>query len=204
MRYRCPFCGNWRSDHTIIDEWNNVITPPTPELKAVYIEPSSTALLILDMEDSICNNHRCIASISKINNLLTEAREVGMLVVYSLTHAGNVSDINHQLSPSLIDPIVKSNVDKFYKTDLENILQKNNIQTVIVTGYSANGAVLHTATAAAFRGYNVAVPVDGMSAANPYAEQYTAWHLLNSPGTRNRVVLTKTDFITLSSKLHNH
>ncbi len=202
--YRCPSCGNWRSDHTIIDEWNTVIAPPAPELKAVYIDPRSTALLILDMENSICNNHRCIASISKINNLLTKAREVGMLIVYSLTHAGNVSDINYQLSPSPRDPIVKSNVDKFYKTDLENILQHNNIKNVIVTGYSANGAVLHTATAAAFRGYNVVVPVDGFSAANAYAEQYTAWHMLNSPGTRNRAVLTKTDFIALSSRLHNH
>ncbi|UNK15927.1 cysteine hydrolase [Paenibacillus sp. N3/727] len=132
---------------------------------------------------------------------MSEAREVGMLVVYSLTHAGKASDINHQLSPSLIDPIVKSNVDKFYKTDLESILQKNNIQTVIVTGYSANGAVLHTATAAAFRGYYVEVPVDGISAANPYAEQYTAWHMLNSPGTRNRAVLTNTAFITLVPSL---
>lgn len=76
-------------------------------------------------------------------------------------------------------------------------MQRNHIRTVIVTGYAANGAVLHTATAAAFRGYDVVVPVDGMSAANPYAEQYTAWHMLNSPGTRNRAVLSKTDLILL-------
>ncbi|WP_265333536.1 cysteine hydrolase [Paenibacillus guangzhouensis] len=150
------------------------------------------------MENSICNNQRCIASISRIDNLLAQAREVDMLVVYSLTHAGNISDINHQLRPNPTDPIVKSNVDKFYKTDLEDILQKNHIRTVIVTGYAANGAVLHTATAAAFRGFHVVVPVDGMSAVNPYAEQYTAWHMLNSPGTRNQAVLTKTDFIVFT------
>ncbi|MDT8977787.1 cysteine hydrolase [Paenibacillus sp. chi10] len=206
MRYRCPICGNWRTDHTIIDEWSDVIPPPAPELKAVSIDPTSTALLILDMEDSICNNSLCVASIPKINYLLTEARKSGMLVVYSLTHTGNASDITHLLRPTLNEPIVKSNVDKFYNTELEQILQRNHIRTVIVTGYAANGAVLHTATAAAFRGYDVVVPVDGMSAANPYAEQYTAWHMLNSPGTRNRAVLSKTDLILLQHrmKMNNH
>lgn len=118
MRYRCPLCGNWRTDHTIIDEWSYVIPPPAPELKAVSIDPKSTALLILDMEDTICHNQRCVASIPKIYNLLTEARQAGMLVVYSLTHTGNTSDINHLLRPMLNEPIVKSNVDKFYNTQL--------------------------------------------------------------------------------------
>ncbi|WMT41222.1 cysteine hydrolase [Paenibacillus sp. D2_2] len=150
------------------------------------------------MENSICNNHRCMASIPRIKNLLTKAREAGMLVVYSLTHTGDPSDINQQLDPSPTDPIVKSNVDKFYNTDLDSILQKNHIQTVIITGYAANGAVLHTVVAAAFRGYHVAVPVDGMPASTLYPEQYTAWHLLNSPGSRNQAVLTRTDLITIA------
>ena len=41
----------------------------------------------------------------------------------------------------------------------------------------------------------VIVPVDGMSAENPYAEQYTAWHLLNAPRLINAVTLTKIDLI---------
>ena len=83
-----------------------------------------------------------------------------MLIVYSLTSTGNALDIAKQIAPSTGDPIVKSKVDKFYKTNLEKILQKHGIKTVIITGYAANGAVLHTATSAAFRGYNVIVPVD--------------------------------------------
>jgi nicotinamidase-related amidase len=215
MIYWCPLCGNWCeyyshrysgswlqsdnhteiNDKTIIDEWNTISTPPAPELQPIAIDPRTSALLVLDMETSICNNHRCIASISKINNLLTKSREIGMLVVYSLTLTGNRSDIAWQLAPALDDPIVKSNVDKFYKTNLEKILIENNIKTVLITGYAANGAVLHTATSAAFRGYDVIIPVDGMSAGNPYAEQYTAWHMLNSPGTRNRATLTKINLI---------
>jgi hypothetical protein len=34
--------------------------------------------------------------------------------------------------------------------------------------------------------------VDGMSAGEAYAEQYTCWHLANSPGTRRRTTLTRT------------
>jgi nicotinamidase-related amidase len=223
MIYRCSICGEWRdyynhghhsysywfptdnqagvTDQTIIDEWNTISAPPAPELKSVAVDPTTSALLVLDMETTICKNPRCVASISKINKLLTKTREMGMLVVYSLTHSGNPSDIAWQIAPSIGDPIVKSNVDKFYKTNLEIILQDQGIKTVLVTGYAANGAVLHTATSAAFRGYNVIVPVDCMSAVNPYAEQYTAWHMLNSPGTRNRAALTKVNRISFLPKL---
>jgi nicotinamidase-related amidase len=219
MIYRCPICGEWLeyynhryhaysgyrlqtdnqvgvTDPTIIDEWNTISAPPAPELKSVAVDPKTSALLVLDMETTICNNPRCVASISKIDKLLTKTRGMGMLVVYSLTHTGDPSDIARQLAPSLGDPIVKSNVDKFYKTNLEKILQEHGVKTVLITGYAANGAVLHTATSAAFRGYNVIIPVDGMSASNPYAEQYTAWHMLNSPGTRNRATLTKVNLIS--------
>ncbi|MGD6716536.1 isochorismatase family protein, partial [Xanthomonas citri pv. citri] len=70
-------------------------------------------------------------------------------------------------------------------------------KNVIVTGYAANGAVLHTATGAALRNYNVIVPVDAVSADVPYAEQYTAWHMINSPGTRDKAVLTRTNLISI-------
>lgn len=196
-RIPCPYCdtGSKTADPTIIDIWNTISTPPPPELKSVTINPKNTALLILDMETTICKSPRCTATIPNIKSLLTKARRNGMLVVYSLIPTGNPQDIARQLAPLPGDPMVKSNVDKFYQTNLQEILQQKGIKTVIVTGYAANGAVLHTATSAAFRGFNVVVPVDCMSAVNPYAEQYTAWHMLNSPGTRNQAVLTKTSII---------
>jgi len=216
MIYYCPICSEccnshnhgygdyWlqpdqakSADHTIIDEWETVRTPPAPKLKAVDVDPRTSALLILDMETTICKNPRCVDSIFKIKKLMTKARQSGMLIVYSLTHNGTPSDIAPELASTPDDPIVRSYVDKFYKTNLNRILQEHNIKTVLVTGYAANGAVLHTATAAAFRGYQIIVPVDGMSAKNPYAEQYTAWHMLNSPGTRNQATLTKVSLINI-------
>jgi nicotinamidase-related amidase len=56
------------------------------------------------------------------------------------------------LAPAANDPRVKSKSDKFLNTDLEKILKDKGIQTVIVTGNSANGAVLYTGAGAALRG----------------------------------------------------
>ena len=184
--------------NTIIDEWNTVKAPPPPELKPVTIEPRETALLILDIQHQNCNPERrprCVASIPKIRRLLTEVRNRRMPVLYSLTRNASTADIREEVSPHPGDPIVKSGVDKFHGTELEEILRAKEIQTVILVGTSAHGAVLHTATGAAMRGFRVIVPVDGMSAGDPYAEQYTSWHLVNGPGTRRQTTLTCIDLI---------
>jgi L-ascorbate metabolism protein UlaG (beta-lactamase superfamily) len=122
-------------------------------------------------------------------------------IVYSLTSTANAGDIREEVKPLPDEPIVKSSVDKFFNTDLENILRDRGIETVILVGTSAHGAVLHTATGAASRGFKVIVPVDGMSSSDAYAEQYTAWHLANAPGTRRRTTLTKMRLIKIEETL---
>jgi len=187
--------ANTKADQTIVDEWKGIVPPAPPELKPVTVDSKTTALLILDMQTALCKNPRSTASIAKITPLLNEAREKNMAVVYSLTPTGKTEDIVPELKPIPNSPIVKSSVDKFYNTNLDKILQERGIKTVIITGTAANGAVLHTATGASLRGYQVILPVEGMSSADPYAEQYTAWHMLNAPGTRNKVILTKVSLI---------
>lgn len=81
------------------------------------------------------------------------------------------------------------------ESPLEKILRDKGIKTVIIAGTTAEGAVVHTATGASMRVLNVIVSVDGMSAGTLYAEQYTAWHLTNAPGTRRSTTLTKFDMI---------
>jgi nicotinamidase-related amidase len=189
-----------RAGDTIIDEWNAVQAPPPPELQPVTVEPKVTALLILDIQNQNCNPERrprCMASIPKIRGLLMEARNKGMPVIYSLTRNASEADIREEVSPQAGEPVVKSGVDKFHGTDLEEILRAKGVQTVILVGTSAHGAVLHTATGAAMREFRVIVPVDGMSAGDAYAEQYTSWHLVNGPGTRRQITLTCIDLIRL-------
>ncbi len=189
---------------TIIEDWAKVKTPPPPELKPVTINLKDTALLLLDFNGAQdptkgpCNINtrpRCLSSIPIVKKLLIEARSKGVFVVYSLGGSGNASDIATAISPYETDPIVKSGPDKFVGTDLEKILAGKGIRTVIVTGTAAEGAVLDTATDAALKGMSVIVPVDGMSSAELYAEQYVAWHLVNAPGVAQKVTLTRIDMI---------
>ncbi|MHA2226849.1 MAG: cysteine hydrolase [Candidatus Hodarchaeales archaeon] len=183
---------------TIIEEWNNITIPTPPELGWVTVEPKVTALLVLDIQYLNCNQERrprCVHSLQKIKKLLIKARKEGLLVVYSVIRSSLENEIRKEVVPIENEPIVKSGVDKFYQTDLEKILKDKNISVVIVVGTSAHGAVLHTATGAAQRQLEVIVPVDGISASEMYAEQYTIWHLANSPGTRRSVTLTTSDKI---------
>jgi nicotinamidase-related amidase len=187
-----------QAGQTIVEEWSKVQAPPPVGLKAVHVNPQETAFLILDIEQLTCNQDqrpRCIESVPKIQGFLQKARAKGMPVVYSLTGRGTKETILPEVTPKADEPIVQSSVDKFFKTDLDKILQAKGIKTVIIAGTTAEGAVLHTATGAAMRGYDVIVPVDGMSAGNLYAEQYTAWHLINAPGSRRRTTLTRFDMI---------
>lgn len=189
---------NFVDAQTVIEEWHNVKIPPAPELKSVTVEANSTALLMLDFNKQICNverRPRCIASIPKVQKLLTEARAKGVFVVYSLTAGATSSDIAKELAPQGGEPIVTSGPDKFHGTELEKTLKERNVKTVIITGTAAHGAVLYTASGAALRGIKVIVPVDGISAESLYPEQYTVWNLANAPRISIQVTLSRTDMI---------
>jgi nicotinamidase-related amidase len=183
---------------TVVDAWDTVKAPPAPELKSVTLDPKSTAVLLLDFNKQTCSaaqRPRCIASIPKVAKLLAEARGKGVLVVYSLSAGATTADIGPELAPKGNEPVVASGPDKFLGTDLEKILKEKNIKTVIVNGTAAHGAVLYTASEAAFRGMKVIIPVDGLSAEALYPEQYTVWTLANAPRVSAQVTLTKIDMI---------
>lgn len=182
---------------TVIDEWASVKAPPPPELKAVTVDPKTTALLMLDfLPDGYCGNRpRCVATMPAMKRLLAAARASGTTVIYSEAGKFGPSDIMKDIAPAGNEPTVKSHADKFLDTDLEKILKDKGIQTVIVTGTAANGAVLYTGSGAALRGFKVIVPVDGLSAPDLYAEQLAVWQLAHGPGFATQVTVTKSDMI---------
>ena len=184
---------------TIFDQWSSVTAPPPPPLKAVMIDKSTTALLMLDFNEQTCNPQRrprCIASIPKVKTLLTAARTAGVPVVFSISGGSKPADIAKDLAPTANEPVISSGVDKFSGTDLEKILKDKGTKTVIVVGTAAHGAVLYTASGAAIRGMKVIVPVDGISAENTYVEQYVVWHLVNVPVIGPAFTLTTIDQVT--------
>jgi nicotinamidase-related amidase len=183
---------------TIIDEWASVKVPKAPELKPVTVDTKTTALLMLDFMHQNCNDKRrprCVASLPLMKKLLDEARAKNVFVVYSTIPNSTPKDIWAQVAPKGNEPVVQHSADKFLATDLDKILKAKGITTVITVGSAAQGAVLYTASGAAFRGYNVIVPVDGMSAEDAYFEQYTAYQLSHAPGVANKVTLTKVDLM---------
>src|ERR1700693_360858 len=184
---------------SVIDEWATVKAPPPPELKPVTIDAASTALILMNIRTQSCTAEkrpRCVATLPKVQKLIGEARAKGIFVLYTLAGTSKRTDIVKEIAPLEAEQSLSgAGPDKFVGIDLDTILKGKNIKTLIAVGTSAEGAVLHTAAGAAFRGYDAVVPVDGMSSTNLYAEEYTAWHLANAPRLADHVKLTKVDMI---------
>lgn len=184
---------------SVIDEWGSVKAPPPPELKAVSIDPASTALIVMDITTQSCTTERrprCVAMLPQVHKLIAEARAKGVFVLYTLAGNAKRADIIKEVAPLETEQALSgAGPDKFVGSDLEGTLKAKNIKTLITVGTAAEGAVLHTAAGAAFRGFDAVVPVDGMASSNIYAEQYSAWHLANAPRLADRVKLTKVDMI---------
>jgi len=181
----------------VVDEWGSVKAPAPPALKAVAVDPKTTALLMLDFMKQNCGKReRCLATVPAVKTLLDRARAAKATVIYSFINRSTAADIvDKGLAPMAGEPSVTSSADKFFKTDLDKLLKDRGIKTVITVGTSANGAILYTGSDAGFRGFNVIVPVDGISSADAYADQFSAWQLVHGPGFSKRVTLTKTDMV---------
>jgi nicotinamidase-related amidase len=184
----------------IVEMWDQVNSPPVPALAALSVKASETAFLLLDIEQLTCNQEsrpRCIASLPMMAKFLSRARSAHMPVFYSNTGRGARETILVPVAPQDDEPIVKSTVNKFLGTKLDEYLKAKSIKTVIVCGTSASGAALHTATGAAQAGYQVVIPVECVTGTSLYEEQASIWVLLNGPGTARVTTATTLDAIKI-------
>jgi nicotinamidase-related amidase len=191
-------CSGAASAQGVYDDWSSVKAPAPPPLAKVTVDPATTALLVLDIARQTCNAEsrpRCIAMLPRVAKVLAFARAKGVPVIYTLGAASKPADIWAEAAMRGDEPLVTAGPDKFVNTDLEKMLREKGIKTVICIGAAAHGAVLHTAASAAFRGFDVLVPVDLMASDTAYAEQYTAWHLVNAPRLGERIKLTRLDWL---------
>lgn len=196
---------------TIIDEWQNIKAPAPPELKTVTLESKTTALLVMDLIKQLCNEQnrpRCVASVPKIAKLLAAARSNGVMMVYTIVPSVGpnaptpvIGDTIPEIAPKGGEPVVTSAVDKFIlrnqDTGLEKMLKDKGITSVITVGTAVHGAVLYTASAAALRGFDVIVPIDGISGNGQvvYDEQAVAFILTHAPVLSPKITLTSIDMI---------
>jgi nicotinamidase-related amidase len=178
-----------------------------PEISApvaVELDAKTTAFLVLDLVEVICNPRPgCLRSIPAVASLLGNARAANVPVVYSTVRAP--SPFITEIAPRGDEPQVASSADKFFGTDLDQILVGAGVDTVVIVGAAANGAVLYTSFGANERGYRVVVAEDGISAGPDFDVFLTRYQLLNQPGFANpqntplqpnAVTLSRTDLIT--------
>ena len=185
----------------VLDDWASVKMPPAPALKPAAIDPKTTALMLFDFTTQTCSQERrprCAASMPKMKKLLEDARAHGMFVVYSvaLPNTGE-KDMMPEIAPKAGEPILPPlGPDKFLNSDFEKMLKEKGVQTIILNGTAAQSTVLHTGGAAALRGFNVVVPIEGMSSNDAFPELYTAYHLTTAARIDAKVTLTRVDMIT--------
>ena len=188
-------------DGGIIGEWASVKLPPVPELKPAVVDPTTAALLVLDMMKGNCGARpRCLATVATVGKLIDTARAHHVMVFYNLTGAGKVEDmVDQSLAPRAGDFMIKGSggADKFVNSNLDQGLKDRGIKTVIVVGTSAQGAVCGTTNGAAQRGYKAVVPVDCMSAEDAFNELYAAYHIAKGGPVNltSNATLTRSDLI---------
>ncbi len=181
-------------------EWATIKAPDMPALQKVTADPKTTALLVMDFMKTSCTEQarpRCVASVAPVKKLLEEARAKGVTIIYAVAGTdASMANFLPELASKPGEPIFAARADKFLNPDLDKTLKEKGIKTVIPVGTAANGAVLYTSSGAAYRNYDVLLPVDGMSGVSAFSEQITVWQLVNGPGLADRVKLTKTDMIS--------
>jgi len=178
--------------------------PNRPKPEEVAIDPKTTALLVLDL-NARCENpaEPCHKLVEPVAKFLARARQARMLIVYTVAdrYKGTAeARMPHAFKQQTDEPVFfPPAFDKFYGGELQPLLQKRGVKTVIVCGASSNQAVLYTATAAARPfGYDVVIPVDGLIARGEYEHEFTLHQFTILPGgAAQKFKITEFDKIRL-------
>ena len=187
----------------VINDWKTAVAPPPPELKDVTVDPSTTALLFLDIMKAGCSARpRCVAAVPNLKRIHDAARAHNMVVWYSLVGSQGKATPDDVMDASFKPRSAsewyrQGGPDKFLGSTLNATLKQAGIKTVIICGNSFQGATVGTASSAAQRGYKVIVPVDCSAGEDAYHEQYAAFHLAKGGpvGVTSNVTMTRTTMI---------
>ena len=166
------------------------------------LEPSRSALLVLDMQDYFLDatSHAFIPSAGAIlpgvKALIQAYAQNGLPVVFTqhindrqdaglmatwwrdlITPQSPYKDITVELDTSTGIVIQKSQYDAFYKTPLEHLLRDRGVSQVLITGVMTNLCCETTARSAFVRGFEVLFLIDGTATYNEDFHQATLVNL---------------------------
>jgi nicotinamidase-related amidase len=170
----------------------NVEVPEYEVHEEVRVDPTKTALIIVDMQNDFVREGGSLlvpdadGTIPKIKGLLDLARESGMKVVFTQdTHTEGDPEweiwpehvregswgweIVDELAPREDELVIrKVRYDAFYGTHLDHYLRVWGVDTLIICGTVANICVHYTAASAALRWFEVVISRDATSALDPF------------------------------------
>ena len=180
--------------------------PATPEPARVTLDPKTTALIVLDYVEDICNRQPSCKGqmLPAMTPFMERVRKAGLVVAYG-TREQNMTHWLKEVAPAPNDiKIVNTAQDRFYNTDLDKELKAKGIKTLIMVGWKISGSVTYTSVAAMARDYTVVIPMDTTSAGSGYETTIGFYNVLNSgnanlanePLKPKAVTLTRTDMIT--------
>jgi nicotinamidase-related amidase len=180
--------------------------PATPEPAHVTLDPKTTALIVLDYVEDICNNQVSCKTkmLPAMTPFMEKVRKAGLTVAYG-TRAQNQTKWLKEVAPAPGDiRITNTAQDRFYNTDLDKELKTKGIKRLIMVGWKISGSVTYTSVGAMARDYTVVIPVDTTSASSDYETTIGFYNVLNSgnanlenqPLKPNAVTLSRTDLIT--------
>jgi len=180
--------------------------PAPPDPARVTLDPKTTALIVLDYVEDICNNQVSCKTkmLPAMTPFMERVRKAGLTVAYG-TRAQNQTKWLKEVTPVPGDiRITNTAQDRFYNTDLDKELKAKGIKTLIMVGWKISGSVTYTSVGAMAHDYTVVIPMDTTSAGSDYETTIGFYNVLNSgnanlpnqPLKPNAVTLTRTDMIT--------
>lgn len=162
--------------------------PKLPVPQPIALDPRKTAILVLDLTE-LCADPKEICSrlAPGMVGFLSKARKAGVFIAYTVMGAlkgkpagREYSGFNRAPSEPVFFP---DGFNKFLGGEIENAIKPRGIDTLVMTGYRSNIAVLYTATHAARPlKYKVVIPVDGIAANSDYEYDYTLFQFTVLPG----------------------
>jgi nicotinamidase-related amidase len=180
--------------------------PALPEPVRVTLNPATTALLVLDYVEEICNSQpKCKGQmLPAMTPFMAQVRKAGVTVAYG-TREQNMAHWLPEVAPVPGDiKIVNTAQDRFYNTDLDKALKAKGITTIIMVGWKVSGSLTYSSVGATLRGYTVVIPMDTTAAATDYEQTIGFYQILNQgngnltnvPLKPKAPTLSRTDMIT--------
>ncbi len=180
--------------------------PALPDPVGVTLNPATTALLVLDYVEDICNTQpKCKSQmLPAMTPFMARVRKAGMTVAYG-TREQNMSKWLPEVAPAQGDiKIVNTAQDRFYNTDLDKALKARGITTIIMVGWKVSGSLTYSSVGATLRDYTVVIPMDTTAAATDYEQTIGFYQILNQgngnltnvPLKPKSPTLSRTDMIT--------